>query len=101
MLLVSYTSPPYLIVFQHEGERDTRGPADFSGASSTRIDDGGDGDDDDGEDDEDDAPSLATRKRARAESAAGVGKLRPGHDQDNILNPDVYTSFLLSILLRH
>ena len=91
--------PPCLMPLQHEGERDTRGPGDFSGASSAKNDDGGDGDDDDGEDDEDDALSLATRKRARAEGAnVGPGKVRPAHDQDNMMNPDVLVSFFLSIL---
>lgn len=57
------------------------------------MDDVGDGDEDDGEDDDEDIPSSSTRKRPRAEGVS-MGKLRPSHDQDNIMHTDVcYASF--------
>lgn len=55
---------------QHDGEKDTRGPQDFSGNNSSKLDDGGDGDGDD-DDDDDDIPS---RKRRHD------GKLKPPAD---------------------
>ncbi|TFK21671.1 SRF-like protein [Coprinopsis marcescibilis] len=48
---------------RHDGERDTKGPADFSGGGTTKIEDTGDGDDDDGEDDDDGLQRTGKRSR--------------------------------------
>ncbi|KAF8225323.1 SRF-like protein [Tricholoma matsutake] len=79
---------------RHDGERDTRGPGDFSGIASAKNDDGGDADEDDGEEDDDDIPS--TKKRTRGETSS-IAKLRPPHAQDNMMDADVLVIFLLFI----
>ncbi|KAF8878376.1 hypothetical protein CPB84DRAFT_1688348 [Gymnopilus junonius] len=56
---------------RHDGEKDTRGPQDFSNASASKLDDIGDGDDDDGDDDDD----LPARNKRRHD-----GKLKPPPD---------------------
>lgn len=71
---------------RHDGERDTRGPGDFSGIASAKNDDGGDADEDDGEEDDDDIPS--TKKRTRGETSS-IAKLRPPHAQDNMMDADM------------
>ena len=48
---------------QYEGEKDTRGPADFSGNAAKQLDDAGDGDDDDADDDDGDSGIRGTHKR--------------------------------------
>ncbi|KAK2467186.1 hypothetical protein APHAL10511_000735 [Amanita phalloides] len=48
---------------RYEGEKDTRGPADFSGNTTKQIDDTGDGDDDDADDDDGDGGVRGTHKR--------------------------------------
>jgi hypothetical protein len=55
---------------QHDGEKDTRGPSDFSGNTNAKLDDLVDGDEED-QDDEDDLPSRSVRKRGPD------GKLKP------------------------
>lgn len=56
---------------QHDGEKDSKGPADFSGNVNPKVDDIGDENDDDGDDDED-VPSRNKRGRD--------GKLKPPSD---------------------
>ena len=76
---------------QHDGEKDTRGPQDFSGNANTKLDDMGDGDDDD-QDDDDDLPSRSVKKRGLD------GKLKPSQDLANVrgvtpsnpINPHIY-----------
>ena len=48
-----------ILVSQFQGDRDSRGPADFSGAASGRYDDDGDDNDDD---DDDSNRRLSKRK---------------------------------------
>ena len=64
---------------QHDGEKDTRGPPDFSANSSSKLEDG---DDDEGDEDED---LPARRKRMQD------GKLKPP--------PDIVTSVSLGSVL--
>ncbi|CAA7268949.1 unnamed protein product [Cyclocybe aegerita] len=47
----------------HDGEKDTRGPNDFSGNANSKAADMGDGDDDDVDDDDDMAPRTLKRPR--------------------------------------
>lgn len=47
-----------------EGEKDTRGPPDFSGNAAAKMDDPADGDDDDQEDEEEVLPSLGSKRRS-------------------------------------
>ncbi|KAG6853748.1 hypothetical protein C0991_001764 [Blastosporella zonata] len=65
---------------RHNGERDTRGPADFSGeGGSSKNDAGGDGDDDDDDGDaEEPAPPTTKRK-----SSVSKGK---GKDDDEFIS---------------
>ncbi|PFH46659.1 hypothetical protein AMATHDRAFT_43465 [Amanita thiersii Skay4041] len=56
---------------RYEGEKDTRGPVDFSGNANKQFDDTGDGDDDDVDDDDNDAVTRGGPKRRDA-------KLKPG-----------------------
>jgi hypothetical protein len=62
---------------QHDGEKDTRGPQDFSGSANAKLDDIGDVDDDD-QDDDDDLPSRSLKKRGLD------GKLKPTQDLTNV-----------------
>ncbi|KAL0959417.1 hypothetical protein HGRIS_014663 [Hohenbuehelia grisea] len=56
---------------RYDGEKDTRGPSDFSGNIVSKHDDIGDGDDDDGDDDEhQDVRHVGSKRR-------GDGKLKP------------------------
>jgi MADS-box transcription factor len=48
---------------RYEGEKDTRGPADFSGNATKQMDDTGDGDDDDGDEDDNDSGVRGHSKR--------------------------------------
>jgi hypothetical protein len=52
-----------LLIPQYEGEKDTRGPADFSGNAAKHLDDAGDGDDDDADDDDGDSGIRGPHKR--------------------------------------
>ncbi len=52
-----------LLIPQYEGEKDTRGPADFSGNAAKHLDDAGDGDDDDADDDDGDSGIRGAHKR--------------------------------------
>ena len=63
---LSFTDP-----HQHDGEKDHKGPPDFSGNASTKIDEIGEDNDDDVDDDED-LPSRGKRGRD--------GKLKPPPD---------------------
>ena len=56
---------------QHDGEKDHKGPADFSGNANPKVDEIGDENDDDGDDD-DEVPSRNKRGRD--------GKLKPPQD---------------------
>ncbi|KAF8635129.1 hypothetical protein AX15_000518 [Amanita polypyramis BW_CC] len=56
---------------RYEGEKDTRGPADFSGNATKQMDDIGDGDDDDADDDDNESGVRGTHKRR------GDGRLKP------------------------
>ncbi|KAL4257724.1 MEF2 family protein [Pleurotus pulmonarius] len=56
---------------RYEGEKDTRGPNDFSGNAGARADDNGDGDDDDVDDD--DTQDMSGRGAKRR----GDGKVKP------------------------
>ncbi|KAJ7262249.1 hypothetical protein B0H12DRAFT_1104979 [Mycena haematopus] len=47
-----------------DGERDTRGPSDFSGNATTKLEDPGDGDDDDQDDEDEVLPSLGSKRRS-------------------------------------
>ncbi|KAF7361989.1 Protein phosphatase [Mycena venus] len=47
-----------------DGEKDTRGPPDFSGNATTKLDDPADGDDDDQDDDEEVSPPLGSKRRS-------------------------------------
>ncbi|KAF7376085.1 Protein phosphatase [Mycena sanguinolenta] len=47
-----------------DGERDTRGPADFSGNAATKIDETADGDDDDQDDEDEVLPTLGSKRRS-------------------------------------
>ena len=58
---------------QHDGEKDTRGPQDFSGSANTKLDDG---DDDDADEDED--LSRSVKKRGLD------GKLKSPQDLANV-----------------
>ncbi|KAF9494273.1 SRF-like protein [Pleurotus eryngii] len=56
---------------RYEGEKDTRGPNDFSGNAGARADDNGDGEDDDVDDD--DTQDMGRRGAKRR----GDGKVKP------------------------
>lgn len=66
MTLATSTDPN-----QHDGEKDHKGPADFSGNNNPKLDDIGDDNDDDGDED-DEVPSRNKRGRD--------GKLKPPPD---------------------
>ncbi|KAJ7346543.1 hypothetical protein DFH08DRAFT_868535 [Mycena albidolilacea] len=51
-----------------DGEKDTRGPSDFSGNAAAKLDDPADGDDDDQDDDED-LPPIGTKRRSDGSKA--------------------------------
>ncbi|TFK61290.1 SRF-like protein [Pluteus cervinus] len=57
---------------RYDGEKDTRGPQDFSGNAPNKLEDIGEGDDDDGDDDDD---SMGGRQKRRLD-----GKLKPPSD---------------------
>ncbi|KAJ6593831.1 hypothetical protein B0H19DRAFT_919245 [Mycena capillaripes] len=47
-----------------DGEKDTRGPSDFSGNATTKLDDPADGDDDEQEDEDEVLPPLGSKRRS-------------------------------------
>lgn len=64
--------PAHHSLSQYEGEKDTRGPADFSGNAASKLDENGEGDDDDVDDeDQDVVPSRAGAGKRRSD-----GKLK-------------------------
>ncbi|KAJ6562452.1 hypothetical protein B0H19DRAFT_943928 [Mycena capillaripes] len=62
-----------------DGEKDTRGPSDFSGNATTTLDDLVDGDDDEPEDEDEVLPSVGFKRRSDG--------TKPGTDLE--LNTDV------------
>lgn len=66
-----------LLTPKFDGEKDVRGPNDFSGNAGSKIDDVGEGDDDDGDDDDDTsrprAASTATKKGAGGDHTKNGG----------------------------
>jgi len=52
-----------------DGEKDTRGPADFSGNAAVKLDDPADGDDDDQEDEDEVIPPLGSKRRSDGSKA--------------------------------
>lgn len=53
-------------ITQHQGEKDTKGPGDFSGAGGGKFDDNGDGDDDAVDEDDDEVPVRSKKRRSGA-----------------------------------
>jgi len=49
-------------VYQHQGDKDLKGPSDFSGAGSAKFQDNADNDDDE-EEEEEQQPVRSTRSR--------------------------------------
>ena len=72
-----------LPIHQHDGEKDTRGPQDFSGNANTKLDDD-DGDDDD---DNDDLQSRSVKKRGLD------GKLKSPQDLANVRGVNCFKSY--------
>ncbi|KAJ7462212.1 hypothetical protein B0H11DRAFT_99862 [Mycena galericulata] len=62
-----------------DGERETRGPPDFSGAAATKLEDPGEGDEEEQEDEDEVIPSLGSKRRSDGS--------KPGNDL--ALNIDV------------
>jgi MADS-box transcription factor len=54
-----------------DGEKDTRGPADFSGSAATKLEDPAEGDDDDQEDEDEVITPLGSKRRSDGTKPAG------------------------------
>ncbi|KAF9479651.1 hypothetical protein BDN70DRAFT_878524, partial [Pholiota conissans] len=60
---------------RHQGDRDLKGPADFSGAGGQKFDDGGDVEDGDADEDEEDMHAPATRASTKRKAGIRIGLL--------------------------
>jgi hypothetical protein len=75
-----------IVAVQYDGEKDVRGPRDFSGKTSGPLDDVKDGDDDDG-DEEDDRSRLRVGEKRSAD-----GRAKGGEGNGNASNGSVVPS---------
>jgi hypothetical protein len=69
---------------QYDGEKDVRGPRDFSGKTSSPLDGVKEGDDDDGDEDDDGSRLCVGEKRGADGRMKGDGKVSNGSTPNGI-----------------